>query len=163
MRIAVDCDDAGLPLKQVIVDHLHSLGVEAVDLDLLSQGKVDYPDIGYHLAKRVAAKEFDRGILVCGTGLGMAMIANKVEGVFAGTCHDAYSAERLSKSNAAQILTMGARVIGPELAKAVVSAWIRSEFEGGRSLPKVQRMRQLEHAEMARCLQAATAGSEAGV
>ncbi len=155
MRIAVDCDDAGLPLKPVILDHLRSLGFEVVDLDLLSHGRVDYPDIGYHLAKRVAAKEFDRGILVCGTGLGMAMIANKVEGVFAGTCHDVYSAERLRKSNAAQILTLGARVIGPESAKAVITAWIRSEFEGGRSLPKVERMKQLEHAELARSAPAA--------
>ena len=70
---------------------------------------------------------------MCGTGLGMAMIANKVEGVFAGTCHDVYSAERLKKSNDAQVLTMGARVIGPELAKMIVDAWLRSEFQGGGS------------------------------
>ena len=105
------------------------------DLDLLKTGKVDYPDIGYNLARRVAAKEFDRGVLICGTGLGMAMIANKVEGVFAGPCHDVYSAERLRKSNDAQILTMGARVIGRELAKTVVSAWLKAEFEAaGRCL-----------------------------
>ncbi len=150
MRIAFDCDDAGLPLKQVILQHLQDLGVDAVDLNLLAQRKTDYPDIGYNLAKRVAAKEFERGILVCGTGLGMAMIANKVEGVFAGSCHDVYSAERLCKSNAAQVLTLGARVIGPELAKTIISAWVHSRFEGGRSLPKVERMRQLERQEFAR-------------
>jgi ribose 5-phosphate isomerase B len=149
MRVAIDCDEAGLPLKQTIVEHLRALGVDTVDLDLAARSKADYPDIGYHLAKRVAAKEFERGILICGTGLGMAMVANKVEGIFAGTCHDAYSAERLCKSNAAQVLTMGARVIGPELAKAVVSAWIKSDFEGGRSLPKVERMRELEQQELA--------------
>ena len=155
MRVAFDCDDAGLPLKQVIMQHLRDLGVDAVDLNLLAQRKVDYPDIGHHLAKRVAAKEFERGILVCGTGLGMAMVANKVEGVFAGTCHDAYSAERLCKSNAAQVLTLGARVIGPELAKTIVAAWIKAEFEGGRSLPKVERMRQLERQELAQAAGAA--------
>jgi ribose 5-phosphate isomerase B len=147
MRIAIDCDDAGLLLKQVIVEHLRAQGVEAVDLNLLGQRKVDYPDIGHHLAKRVAAKEFDRGILICGTGLGMAMVANKVPGVFAGTCHDTFSAERLKKSNDANVLTLGARVIGPELAKMIVSAWVKSEFDGGRSLPKVERMKQLERQE----------------
>lgn len=144
MRIAIDCDDAGLPLKQVLVDHLRAQGVEAVDLDLLGACKVDYPDIGHHLAKRVAAKEFDRGILICGTGLGMAMVANKVPGVFAGTCHDPFSAERLVKSNDATVLTLGARVIGPELAKTIVTAWVKSEFAGGGSTPKVERMRELE-------------------
>jgi ribose 5-phosphate isomerase B len=150
MRVAIDCDDAGATLKQVILKHLQDEGVEAVDLDMLGKNKVDYPDIGYQLAKKVAQKEFERGILICGTGLGMAMVANKVEGVFAGTCHDVYSAERLCKSNAAQIITMGARVIGPELAKSVVSAWLKSEFEGGRSLPKVTRMRELEKQEVAK-------------
>lgn len=149
MKVAIDCDDAGLPLKQPVMDQLRSLGVEAVDLNLCGQARVDYPDIGYQLAKRVAAGEFDRGILICGTGLGMAMVANKVEGIFAGTCHDTYSAERLCKSNNAQILTMGARVIGPELAKNIVAAWVKSEFEGGRSLPKVTRMRELERQELA--------------
>ena len=149
MKIAIDCDDAGLALKQVLIEHLRALGAEVEDLDLLASRKVDYPDIGYNLAKRVAAKECDRGILICGTGLGMAMVANKVEGVFAGTCHDTFSAERLKKSNDANVLTLGARVIGPELAKTIVSAWIKSEFEGGRSLPKVERMKQLDRQERA--------------
>ena len=149
MRVAFDCDEAGLPLKQVIMEHLGDLGVDAVDLNLLAERKADYPDIGHNLARRVAANEFQRGILVCGTGLGMAMVANKVQGVFAGTCHDVYSAERLCKSNSAQVLTLGARVIGPELAKTIVSAWIHSRFEGGRSSRKVERMRQLEREEFA--------------
>ncbi len=144
MRIAIDSDEAGTELKRVISEHLRSLGMEVVDLDLSKGSPVDYPDIGYNLAHRVKDKEFDRGLLICGTGLGMAMVANKVEGIFAGSCHDVYSAERLRKSNDAQILTLGARVVGPELAKTVVSAWLKSEFEGGRSLPKVERMRELE-------------------
>ena len=149
MRIAVDSDEAGLELKATIVEHLRALGAEVEDLNFLAGRKTDYPDIGYHLAKCVANREFERGILICGTGLGMAMIANKVEGVYAGACHDVYSAERLRKSNDAQVLTLGARVIGAEAAKCVVTAWLRSEFEAGRSLPKVSRMRELEKEERA--------------
>src|ERR1019366_9259579 len=150
MRIAVDSDEAGIELKAVIVEHLRALGATVEDLNLLGGQKVDYPDIGYNLGKRVAMQEFDRGNLICGTGLGMAMIANKVEGIYAGVCHDVYSAERLCKSNDAQVLTLGARVIGPEAAKCVVTAWLHSEFEAGRSLPKVSRMRELEQADRAR-------------
>jgi ribose 5-phosphate isomerase B len=150
MRIAIDSDSAGIELKKTIVDHLRAQQVDIVDLNRLGLGVADYPDIGYHLAKRVANREFDRGILICGTGLGMAMIANKVEGVYAGVCHDVYSAERLRKSNDAHILTMGQRVVGPELAKTVVSAWLHSEFEGGGSTSKVQRMRELERADRAK-------------
>jgi L-erythrulose 1-phosphate isomerase len=144
LRIAIDCDDAGRALKPVLVEHLRSLAVDVTDLDLLGQRKVDYPDVGFNLATRIAKGEFDRGVLICGTGLGMAMIANKVEGVYAGVCHDVFSAERLKKSNDAQVITMGERVIGPELAKTILSAWLKSEFEGGRSAPKVSRMRELE-------------------
>jgi ribose 5-phosphate isomerase B len=153
MRVAVDSDDAGIELKRIVVEHLHSLGAEVEDLNLLAGRKVDYPDIGYTLALRVARKEFDRGVLICGTGLGMAMIANKVEGIYAGVCHDVYSAERLCKSNDAQIITLGARVIGSELAKTILSAWLHSEFEAGRSGPKVARMRELEQLERQGVLQ----------
>lgn len=144
MRVAIDSDDAGVELKRVLVEHLWALGAEVSDLDMLGGQTVAYPDIGYNLAQRIAAREFDRGILICGTGLGMCMIANKVAGVYAAVCHDVYSAERARRSNDAQILTMGARVIGPELAKTIVSAWLKSEFEAGRSAPKVARMRELE-------------------
>ena len=121
MKIAVDSDDAGTDLKRAIVEHLRSLGAEVDDLNLLGSKQVDYPDVGYNLARRVAAKNYDRGVLICGTGLGMCMIANKVEGIYAGVCHDAYSAERLRKSNDAQIITLGARVVGAELAKTILS------------------------------------------
>ena len=147
MRIAIDSDDAGTELKRVIVEHLRTLGFEVEDLDMISREKVDYPDVGHNLARKVAEKKYDRGVLICGTGLGMAMIANKVEGIYAGVCHDVYSAERLSKSNDAQVLTMGARVVGSELAKSVVSAWVHSEFAGGGSARKVARMRELEKGE----------------
>jgi ribose 5-phosphate isomerase B len=149
MKIAIDCDDAGVELKQVVLKHLECLGAEVKDLNLLGTRKIDYPDIAHNLARAVASGDFDRGILICGTGLGMAMVANKVPGVFAGTCHDVYSAERLCKSNNAQVLTMGARVIGSELAKTIVTAWYHSSFEGGRSLPKVERMREIDRQKLA--------------
>ena len=144
MRIAVDSDDAGIELKRQVVEYLRTSGAAVDDLDMLGTQKVDYPDIGYNLARRVAQKEYDRGVLICGTGLGMCMIANKVEGVYAGVCHDVYSAERLRKSNDAQVITMGARVVGPELAKSVLAAWLKSDFEAGGSARKVTRMRELE-------------------
>lgn len=145
MKICIDCDDAAVNLKKVLYEHVKSKGIDITDLDY-SAGKENalYPEIGFNLAKQVQAGKYDRGISICGTGLGMAMIANKVEGVFAGTCHDVFSAERLRKSNDAQIITMGERVIGPELAKTVIDAWLVSEFAGGGSAPKVAQMRELE-------------------
>lgn len=145
MKVVIDCDDAAIELKKIITEHLKKSGVEVTDLDYLGANKgAFYPEIGYNLALTIQKGEFDRGILICGTGLGMAMIANKVEGVFAGVCHDVFSAERLRKSNDAQVITMGARVIGPELAKTIIDAWLKSEFQGGGSTPKVQQMRDLE-------------------
>ena len=145
MKIVIDCDDAAIELKKIVTEHLRKSGAEVTDLDYLgSHEGAFYPEIGYNLALTIQKGEFDRGILICGTGLGMAMIANKVEGVFAGVCHDVFSAERLRKSNDAQVITMGARVIGPELAKTIIDAWLKSEFQGGGSTPKVQQMRDLE-------------------
>ncbi len=145
LRVAIDCDNAAINLKKVIYAALQeNEAVEVVDLDYLGRGEADYPEIGYHLARKIQEGEFERGILICGTGLGMAIIANKVEGVYAGVCHDVYSAERLQKSNNAQVLTLGARVVGPELAKTIVVAWLQSEFAGGGSLPKVEQIRKLE-------------------
>jgi ribose 5-phosphate isomerase B len=145
MKICIDCDDAAVNLKKVLFDHLKSKGVDITDLDYSAtkEGAM-YPEIGFNLAKQIQARKFDRGISICGTGLGMAMIANKVEGVYAGVCHDVFSAERLCKSNDAQVITMGERVIGPELAKTIIDAWLVSEFQGGGSTPKVEQMRALE-------------------
>ncbi len=146
MKIAIDCDDAAVNLKKVVLEHLKRKNADITDLNYSgSSPGAHYPEIGYNLALRIKNGDFDRGILMCGTGLGMAMIANKVETVFAGVCHDVYSAERLVKSNNANILTMGERVIGPELAKTVVDAWLVSEFAGGGSTEKVEQMRKLEN------------------
>jgi ribose 5-phosphate isomerase B len=146
MQIGIDADDAGLTLKHDLIDHLGTLGIEVVDLNYLGKNPdASYPEIGYNLALKIRDRKFKRGILICGTGLGMAMIANKVETVFAGPCHDVYSAERLRKSNDAQVITLGARVVGVELAKTIIDAWLNAEFQGGRSKPKVESMHNLEY------------------
>ena len=146
MKIAIDCDDAALDLKKVLVDHLKSKDIDITDLNYLGEKEgAFYPEIGFNLALKIKSGEYDRGILICGTGLGMAIIANKVEKVYAGVCHDVYSAERLCKSNNAQVITMGARVIGSELAKTIIDTWLGSEFLGGSSGPKVDQIRELEN------------------
>jgi ribose 5-phosphate isomerase B len=145
MRIVIDADDAALALKKVIVEHLMGKGIPVEDLDYIgTRAGATYPEVAYNLARKVQAEKLDRAILICGTGLGMAMMANKVQGVYAGVCHDVYSAERLRASNNAQVLTMGARVVGEELAKRIVDAWLKAEYLGGRSAPKVDAMRRLE-------------------
>jgi ribose 5-phosphate isomerase B len=145
VTVIIDCDNIAIDLKNIVVNHLIKREIDVKDLDYSrDHPNAFYPEIGFNLAQKIKNKEYERGILICGTGLGMAMIANKVETVYAGVCHDVYSAERLRKSNNAQIITMGSRVIGPELAKTIIDAWLKSEFEGGGSEPKVAQMRSLE-------------------
>lgn len=146
MKIAIDSDKNGIELKKILIQHLSEIEYDITDLSYLDMhDQEDYPDVAINLANEIKNNKFERGILICGTGLGMAMCANKVPGIFAGTCSDVYSAERLVKSNDAQILCLGALVLGPELAKSIVSAWVNSTFQGGRSLPKVERMREIDH------------------
>jgi RpiB/LacA/LacB family sugar-phosphate isomerase len=147
MRIAIGCDDAGEPLLQVVADLLKEHpDIQFADFSLSTSDREEYyPDVAERVAQAVAAGDFERGILVCGTGIGMAITANKIPGVRAALCHDTYSAERARKSNNAQVLTMGARVIGPELGKAIVDIWLKSEFdESGQSGPKVKRMIEID-------------------
>lgn len=142
--IAIGSDIAGYELKEAIKAYLVQLGYEYTDFGVGSGEDIDYPEIALELAKSISAGRYERGILVCGTGIGMAIVANKVGGVRAAICHDTYSAERARKSNNAQILTMGARVIGVELAKSIVNIWLHSEFEGGRSSNKVKLVDQID-------------------
>ena len=100
----------------------------------------DYPDIAFQVALAIKEGKYQRGILLCGTGIGMSIVANKVLGIRAAQCYDTYSAQRARKSNNAQIITFGARVTGPELAKAIIEAWLESEFAGGGSAPKVEKI-----------------------
>ena len=144
MRIALGCDEAGLPLMDVIRAYLAAKNIDVEDFGVHTPDPVDYPDVAEQAAVSVAAGESDRAILVCGTGIGMSITANKVPGVRAALCHDTYSAERARKSNDAQVITMGARVIGPELAKKIVEVWLESDFTGGNSTRKVEKMNEVD-------------------
>ena len=148
MRIAVGSDDAGETLLGIISAYIRKAhpDVEIVDLSAPVSDRVEYyPDVAERVAVAVAQEGFDRGILICGTGIGMAITACKVPGIRAALCHDTYSAGRARKSNNAQVLTMGSRVIGPELAKTIVETWLQSEYEEGTpSAPKVQRMIEID-------------------
>lgn len=144
MKIAIGCDEAGCGLKHIIIDLLQKEGIEVTDEGCRDGEVVLYPNIAERVANIVADGEADRGILICGTGIGMAMAANKVKGIRAAVCHDPFSTERSRKSNDAQIMCMGARVIGPELAKMLVKLWLTCDFAGGGSAPKVEAIKQME-------------------
>ncbi|TWP22767.1 ribose 5-phosphate isomerase B [Apibacter muscae] len=139
-KIAIGCDEAAYDLKVVLKDHLEKLGYEVKDFGANKGEVVLYPDVAASVAKAVAAGEFERAVLTCGTGIGMAITANKIPGVRAAVCHDSFSAQRARKSNDAQIICFGERVIGVELAKNLLDIWLESEFSGGGSAPKVQRI-----------------------
>lgn len=145
--IAIGADDAAIELKNTIKKLLEEKQYVVKDYsnDALNARPM-YPDVAYAVATAIHQNEHERGILLCGTGIGMAIVANKVAGVRAAQCHDTFSAERARKSNNAQIMTLGARVIGPELAKNIVNAWLASEFEGGGSTEKVEKISHYEQA-----------------
>jgi len=145
LRIVIGSDHFGYPLKEDLKAYLQELGHEAVDIGCeRADQPVDYPDVAVELAEKIAQGEYDRGILVCGTGIGMAMVANKVPGVRAAVAHDAYSAERARASNDAQIVTFGARIVGPGLARKLLGIWLGTEFQGGRSERKVAKIKQID-------------------
>ncbi len=142
--ILLGSDEAGFELKEALKAYLTATGHEVVDFGCHSLEPVDYPDVAAEVARAVASGRTDRGILVCGTGIGMAIAANKVRGVRAATVSDPYSAERARKSNNAQILCLGARVTGTELAKVLVDHWLSSEFARGGSERKVAKIDALD-------------------
>ena len=143
-RLIVGCDHLGLPLKKEIVEFLKSRKVEVNDIGVNDTGPVDYPDIGKKLALEIANGKFERGILICGTGAGMAITANKVPGVRAVCVTDPYTAERAIASNNAQVITFGTLITGPPVAKMLVDIWLKNEFQGGGSKQKVDKMNQLD-------------------
>lgn len=143
--IGIGADSAGEPLKTRLAAYLEAQGYEVIDYGNAEAEGEDYPDVAEAVSVGVLEGRHPRGLLVCGTGLGMAITANKVPGVRAVTAHDPYSAERARMSNNAQIITMGARVIAPETAEVVLQHWLEAEFdEGGRSAPKVAKVDEVE-------------------
>lgn len=144
MRIAIGADDLGFPLKETVKQHLVNAGHEVTDYGVESATPTDYPDVAVRVAREVAAGAFERAVLVCGTGIGMAITANKVRGVRAASVSDPYSAERAAKSNNAQVLCLGALVVGPSVATMLVDLWLASEFQGGGSARKVAKIAAVE-------------------
>ncbi len=139
-KIVLGADHLGLRLKNALVEHLRARGHEVTDLGVESDAPVDYPDVGERVAEAVARGEFERGILVCGTGAGMAITANKVPGVRAVSVTDPYTAERAIASNNAQIITFGELIVGTSVAKMLADIFLANDFQGGRSAPKVAKM-----------------------
>jgi ribose 5-phosphate isomerase B len=147
MHITIGADGAGYQLKQKIVEFLAAEGHEVLDLGIHELNSIDYPDVAEEVARNVAAGETERGILICGTGIGVCMTANKVSGVRAALCTDCYMARMAREHNDAQILCLGGRVIGPGLALDIVRVFLTSEFEGGRHARRVGKINTLDKKE----------------
>lgn len=143
-KIIIGSDHYGLPLKNQIRDYLVEKGYTVEDIGTESEDPVDYPDIAESLAIEVSKGNFERGILICGTGAGMAIVANKVPNVRAVAVYDPYTAERAKASNNADIITLGSQTIGVEVAKKLVDTWLEAEYKGGRSAPKVEKMEEID-------------------
>jgi ribose 5-phosphate isomerase B len=144
MKIAISADHGGVQLKNEIVQLLEELGIEYEDFGCDGSCSVDYPDYALPVAEKVANGEFDRGILICGTGIGMSIAANKVNGIRCALCHDVFSAKATREHNDSNVLAMGERVIGPGLAREIAHAWLTTEFSGGRHERRVEKITQYE-------------------
>ena len=144
MKIAIGCDHGGFQLKSAIMKYLEDKGYEYKDFGTYSEESCDYPDIAIAVAEDVAAGRYDKGILICGTGIGIGIAANKVPGIRAALCHDTFSAHASRQHNDANILTMGQRVIGQGLALDIVDIWLHTEFEGGRHQRRIDKIHAKE-------------------
>ncbi|RJP32873.1 MAG: ribose 5-phosphate isomerase B [Actinobacteria bacterium] len=144
MRVALGCDHAGFILKDVVADCLAQAGHEVLDEGTFSVESCDWPEFAERVARRVSSGEAERGIAICGTGIGMAMTANKLTGVRAAVCNDLYTARYSRLHNDANVLTMGARVIGPGVAEEIVRIWMETPFEGGRHSRRLDRLEEVE-------------------
>lgn len=143
-KIIIACDHGGLDLKNDIVKHLNKIGVEAVDIGTYTADSCNYPDYARALCSRIQSGEFELGILVCGTGIGMSIAANKHKGIRAACCSDTFSARMTRMHNNANVLCLGGRVVGAGLACDMVDLFINTEFEGGRHEARVQMLCDIE-------------------
>lgn len=144
MKIALGADHGGFELKEEIKKHLEEKGFEIKDFGTYSTNSCDYPDYALPVAEAVAKKEFDFGILICGTGIGIGIAANKVPGIRAALCSDTFSAHATRQHNDANILTMGARVVGPGLALDIVDTFLSAKFEGDRHIKRIAKIEAIE-------------------
>jgi RpiB/LacA/LacB family sugar-phosphate isomerase len=144
LKIAIASDHAGLEMKEDLKEFLQSIGVEVVDMGVNDGKSVDYPDYGIPLADRVSRGEVPRGVLVCGTGIGMSILANKFKGVRAALVNDVFTARMAKEHNDANILVIGGRIVGKGLAREMLKTWIEARFEGGRHQTRLDKITELE-------------------
>jgi ribose 5-phosphate isomerase B len=148
MRVAVGCDHAGFPLKEVVLQTVRSCGHEVLDLGTDSTAPVDYPDVAEKVGRAIQRGEAERGILLCGSGVGAAIAATKMRGIRAGVCHDTYSAHQCVEHDDVNILSLGGRVIGPETAVEVIRAYLGARFSGEeRHVRRLKKVQAIENAE----------------
>jgi ribose 5-phosphate isomerase B len=144
MKVAIASDHGGITIRKEIISLLEEMKVEYVDLGCECDTSVDYPDYALPVAEKVVKGEVDRGILVCGTGIGMSIAANKVKGIRCALVHDTFSAKATREHNDTNILAMGERVIGPGLAQEIVRIWLNTPFEGGRHGKRINKITSYE-------------------
>ncbi|MBS4025089.1 MAG: ribose 5-phosphate isomerase B [Clostridia bacterium] len=144
MRIAVGSDHGGFNLKKEIIAYLKEKGHSPEDFGTFNCDSCDYPDVAVKVAREVSQGNFERGVLLCGTGIGIGIVANKVPGIRAALCHDTYSARATREHNDSNILTMGERVIGPGLALDILKIWLETNFTGGRHQCRVDKIKNIE-------------------
>ncbi len=142
--IAIGCDHGGYELKEHIKKHLEEIGEEYKDYGTYSEESVDYPDCAGEVCRAVLDKSADKGILICGTGIGISIAANKYKGIRAALCSDVYSAKMTKQHNNANVICLGGRVTGRELAFMIVDAWLNAEFEGGRHESRIAKIHKIE-------------------
>lgn len=147
MKIAMACDHGGLRLKNVLKEYLLDNGYEVEDFGTNSEDSCDYPDYAGKAAKAVASGACDKGVVVCGTGIGVSITANKVNGIRCALCHDIFSAKATRAHNDSNMIAMGQRVIGEGLALEILKAWLSTEFEGGRHVQRIEKMMAYEGEE----------------
>lgn len=144
MKIAIGCDHVGIILKPTIIEHLEAKGIEVIDKGAYGEQRTDYPLYAKAVADAVVSQEADLGILICGSGIGISIAANKVNGIRAVVCSEPYSAKLSRQHNNTNILAFGSRVIGAELAKMIVDEWLDAQFEGDRHQKRVEMIAALE-------------------
>ncbi len=148
MKVAVACDHGGFPLKDAVIETARLAGWEVLDLGTNSLRSVDYPDYAEKLGRAIQAGQAERGILLCGSGIGACIAANKLRGIYAGVCHDTYSAHQGVEHDDMNVLCLGARIIGPELVKEIVRAFLQARFtREERHLRRVNKVRKIENQE----------------
>lgn len=147
MRIGIGNDHVAIELKNTIKEHLEQQGYEVVDFGTNSPERFDYPISGYKVGKAVASGDVDLGVLICGTGVGISLAANKVHGIRACVCSDPYSAKLSREHNNTNIIAFGARVVGPELAKLIVDEWLGATFQGGRHQRRIDMLAEIEETQ----------------